>query len=96
VYCAGGIVGNRPSARAARLLGGRQSFGRRYGDVWLHSRSFPIRLCDRIDRLRKRHADGEAIIDALSAYRMSAAAGNFTDDGGVLQTLQVIGELLSA
>jgi hypothetical protein len=41
----------------------------------------------RIDRLRKRHANDEAIIDALSAYRMSAAAGDFTDDGRALQTL---------
>ena len=81
---------------ARELLGGRQSFRRRYGDVWRHSRPFPIRLCDRIDRLCKRHADGKAIIDAMSAYRMSAAAGNFTDDGRALQTLQVIGELLSA
>ena len=46
---------------ARELLGRRQSVRRRDGDVWLYSRPFPIRLRDRIDCLRKRHADDEAL-----------------------------------
>src|SRR5581483_3093281 len=81
---------------ARKLLRGRQSVRRRYGDIWFHPRPFPIRLCDRIDRLRKRYANDKAIIDTYPAYRMSAAAGDLADDGGALQTLEVIAEFLCA
>ena len=81
---------------ARELLSSRQSVRCRYGDVRFHSCPFPIRFRDRIDRLCKRHEEDEAIIDALSAYRVSAAASDFADDSRTLQALQVIAEFLCA
>ncbi len=57
---------------------------------------FPVGLGDRVLRPEEGHHHHEATVEADRLHRMGAAAGGLADDGGPLQVLEVVGELLGS
>src|SRR6266478_2027201 len=78
------------------FLGGGEGVGGWDFYVGLDAGAFPVGLADRIDGAGEGDANHEMVVNAVAGDWMGAASGGLANDGGTLEVLEVVAELLGA